>query len=374
MVKIPDVLVLGGGIIGLTAAYSLAKAGQRVRVIDRREMGREASWAGAGILPPFGNAAGARTPIDALRASSVAGFAAFSEELPSDNGYRVCGGIEALHSGAEYALPMWDAEEIEYERISPEHLRRIELYAQSDSLSLFYLPGFAQVRNPWHLRALIAACENRNVELTPDCLLESWKVIGDRVRGVFDSTGRLHESGAYLVASGAWADGWLRPLGCQLRIHPVRGQIVLYSGATGLLTRVILDGKRYLVPRGDGRILVGSTEEPEAGFVKATTPAAEQELRSFAEGWIPELANAVVEKTWSGLRPTSADGMPSIGPVPGHPNVFAAVGHGRAGIQLSLGTAQLVLDHVTGGELPSYAEAFRLDRPPNTDFRTAFRS
>ena len=374
MAKLPDVLVLGGGIIGLTSAYLLAKSGLSVRVIDRQAMGREASWAGAGILPPFGNPQGARTPIDTLRATSVAGFAAFSEELPSDNGYRVCGGIEALEAEADYALPSWDGEGIAYSRISSEELKRLEPNAHSNSPSLFHLPGFAQVRNPWHLRALVAGCESLSVELTPDCPVESWKFDRGRVVGLFDSTGRLHGAGVYLVSTGAWAGGCMRPLGCGFGIHPVRGQIVLYSGAEGLLSRVIVDGKRYLVPRGDDRILVGSTEEPEAGFAKATTPAGESDLRSFAENWIPALASATVEQSWAGLRPTSADGLPAIGPVPGHPNVFAAVGHGRAGIQLSLGTARLMLQHVTGGELPDYADAFRLDRRPNTDFRSAFRS
>ena len=380
MAKHPDALILGGGIIGLTSAYILAKAGLRVEVVDRQQLGREASWAGAGILPPFNNPAGATTPIDALRAYSMAGFTAFSAELQAstgvDNGYRVCGGIEVLHPEAAYALPLWDAEGIAYERIDGNELKRLEpLIADLAplTLQLYHFPGFAQVRNPWHMRALIAACELEGVTLTPGCPLERWKLIDGRVRGVYDSRGHLHEAGSYLIANGAWAEDWLRPLGCEVGIHPVRGQIVLYSTSIGL-SRVILDGKRYLVPRGDGRILVGSTEEPEAGFVKATTPAGEVELRRFAEGWIPALSKAVVEKTWAGLRPVSADGMPHIGPVPGQTDVFAAVGHGRAGIQLSLGTAHLVMDHMTGRSLPAYAGAFRLDRRPNPEYRPAFRS
>ncbi len=385
MAKHPDVLILGGGIIGLTSAYLMAKAGLRVQLIDRQELGREASWAGAGILPPFHKLSGASTPIDALRANSVAGFASFSEELEEqtriDNGYRVCGGIEVLHADAAYALPLWDAEGIVYERIDATALRNLEprLYfsvrhGHGDSAKVYHLPGFAQVRNPWHLQALIAACQAERVNFITGCHLKNWKLVAGHVVGVFDSTGRLHEAGSYLVANGAWAEEWLQPLGCQLGIHPVRGQIVLYHPEFPLVSRVILDGKRYLVPRGDGRILVGSTEEPEAGFVRATTPAGQGELQRFARDWIPALADAVVETAWAGLRPTSVDGLPSIGPVPGQANVFAAVGHGRAGIQLSLGTAQLVVGHMTGRSLPQYADSFHLDRRPNTEFRPAFRS
>ena len=385
MAKHPDVLILGGGIIGLTSAYFLAKAGLRVQLIERQEFGREASWAGAGILPPFHTLSGVGTPIDALRANSVAGFASFSEELQDRtglvNGYHVCGGIEVLHADAAYALPLWDAEGIAYERIDATALRNLEPRLRSslrdgagDGAGLYHLPGFAQVRNPWHLQALIAACAAEQVEFTIGCALKSWKRDADQVQGVFDSTGRLHEAGSYLLANGAWAEEWLQPLGCKLGIHPVRGQIVLYHPEFPLVSRVILDGKRYLVPRGDGRILVGSTEEPEAGFVKVTTPAGLDELQRFACTWIPELAEVVVEKAWAGLRQTSMDGLPSIGPVPGQSNVFAAVGHGRAGIQLSLGTAHLVVGHMTGRSRPQYADSFHLDRRPNTEFRPAFRS
>ena len=371
-----DVAIIGGGIIGLTSAYFLAKEGASVAVHDRGDLGKEASWAGAGILPP-GDPDRAATPADKLRGIGSLRFPEFSSELREltgiDNGYRRCGGIEFLAAEDAGVTDVWRAEGISFERLTLDDVKKLEPLGDVEG-EPHLLPACAQVRNPWHLRALVAGCENRNVELTPNCPVESWKFDRGRVVGLFDSTGRLHGAGAYLVSTGAWAGGCLRSLGCGFGIHPVRGQIVLYSGAERLLSRVIIEGKRYLVPRGDGRILAGSTEEPEAGFAKATTPAGESDLRCFAENWIPALARATVEQSWAGLRPTSADGLPAIGPVPGHPNVFAAVGHGRAGIQLSLGPARLMLQHVTGGELPAYADAFRLDRPPNTDFRSAFRS
>ena len=133
-------------------------------------------------------------------------------------------------------------------------------------------------------------------------------------------------------------------------------------------------GKRYLVPRQDGRVLAGSTEEPEAGFVKANTPEAVRGLTDFARGLVPALADAEVETTWAGLRPGSPDGMPFIGSVPGYGNVFAAVGHFRAGIQLSIGTGELVRDLILGRPTAVPADAFRLDRVPNLSTRPAFRS
>jgi glycine oxidase len=176
-----------------------------------------------------------------------------------------------------------------------------------------------------------------------------------------------------LIANGAWAAELLCPLGYILPVAPVRGQIVLFNPGRPVISRVLMVGKRYLVPRSDGRILVGSTEEPEAGFVKANTPEGVNGLIEFACGLVPALRDAPVETTWAGLRPGSPDGLPFIGPVPGYDNLFAAVGHGRAGVQLSIGTAHMVADLILGRPNPD-AAAFRLDRRPDGAARPAFRS
>jgi glycine oxidase len=179
-----------------------------------------------------------------------------------------------------------------------------------------------------------------------------------------------------LIATGAWAKELLTGPNRvpPPPVFPVRGQIVLFRPPTPVLTRVLMFGKRYLVPRADGRVLVGSTEEPEAGFENATTPEAVRELTDFARSVVPALRDAPVEKCWAGLRPGSPDRMPFIGPVPGYGNVFAAVGHFRAGVQLSIGTAEMVRDLITGKTPAVPVEAFRLDRTPDLTARPAFRS
>ncbi len=218
-----------------------------------------------------------------------------------------------------------------------------------------YLPDFAQVRNPWHLRALIAACKRVGVTLRPHTPFGPADLRPDR---------------RYLLAAGAWAGEFLPAL----PVHPVRGQIVLFRCERPPFTRIVMHGKRYLVPRPDGRVLVGSTEEPEAGFVKANTPEGVEELKRFAFDLCPELRDAEVEATWAGLRPGSPDGLPFIGPVPGLRNVVAAVGHFRAGVQLSIGTALLVREMMGGPPASIPREAFRLDRPTEVGARMAFRS
>lgn len=362
-----DVTVIGGGIIGLTAAYFLAKCGRRVEVIDRQEHGREASWAGAGILPP-GNPERATTPADKLRAESVSRFAAFTSELREltgqDTGYLRCGGVEYLEESEADVVELWRAEGLRYELL-PSHLvgeglgvRGFQFPVPFSHTSAYLLPDFAQVRNPWHLRALITACERVGVTLRPNTPFKPADVRPDR---------------SYLVAAGAWAGDFLRAFHFDLPVKPVRGQIVLFRCTKLPFTQIIMHGKRYLVPRPDGRVLVGSTEE-DAGFEKANTPEGIDDLKRFAFGLCPALESAEVETTWAGLRPGSPDGVPFIGPVPGVPNLFAAVGHFRAGVQLSIGTALMVREMIAGVPSGIPLAPFRLDREPDHSTKPAFRS
>ncbi|MEO2090369.1 MAG: FAD-dependent oxidoreductase, partial [Gemmataceae bacterium] len=249
---------------------------------------------------------------------------------------------------------MWEAEGITFEFLPSPPAPR-----PAGARGIYLLPDFAQVRNPWHLRALVAACERVGVTLRPHTPIDPADLRPDR---------------RYLLAAGAWAGEFLRPLGVALPVQPVRGQIVLFRCPRPPVPHIVMHGKRYLVPRPDGRVLVGSTEEPEAGFEKANTPEGVGDLKRFAFDLCPELRTAEVEKTWAGLRPGSPDGLPFIGPVPGRPNVVAAVGHFRAGVQLSIGTALMVREMFGGPPSGISLDEFRLDRPTDGAVRPAFRS
>lgn len=344
----PDVLVVGGGVIGLTSAYLLAKSGLSVEVVDKGEMGREASWAGAGILPPWGDGEYA-TPLDRLRAYSVSRFAALSAELRErtgiDNEYHVCGGVEFL-SEADADIPnLWRREGVRFERYTDER----------PAGTVGYRLPFAQVRNPRHLRALVEACRRVGVRLSPHTL----------------HTGMPTAPGPRLViTAGAWTDQLVGPLG----VRPVLGEIVLYNPGGPSLDGILIQGKRYLVARRDGRVLVGSTERPDLGFQKANTSAGSDELRRFARSLVPALTDDRVEGAWAGLRPGTTDGLPYIGRLPDRPNFIVAAGHFRAGIQTSIGTAECVRALVLGQPPPVPLEAFAPGRQPHPPMRTAFRS
>ena len=369
----PDVAIIGGGIIGLTSAYFLAKSGASVAVYDRGDLGKEASWAGAGILPP-GNPDRAATPIDKLRGIGSVRFPAFSAELRAltgvENGYRHCGGMEFLTAEDAGVPQVWAAEGIAFERLTLAEARELEPLGRVDG-EPYLLPGFAQVRNPWHLRALVAACLRVGVVLRPHEAVAGWLSEGRQVRGVRLESGESVFAKACLLASGAWSESLLKPLGCTPHVHPVRGQIALLRGPS--CSRVLMFGKRYLVPRGDGLTLVGSTEEPEAGFEKRCTPEGIGGLAGFARR-VLSITDTTIETSWAGLRPASPDGLPFIGPVPGWENVFVATGHFRAGVQLSIGTAQAVTELLTGKPTCVPLEAFALDRKPGATAMSAFRS
>lgn len=370
----PDVAVVGGGVIGLTTAYILARAGLTVELLDRTDFGTEASWAGAGIIPP-GNPARAATPADKLRAIGSARSGPLSDELREltgiDNGYRRCGGIEFLQPHDADVLPLWRAEGIAFERLPAATLRAIEPGLGEVPGVPHLLPDCAQVRNPRHLRALVAACDRLGVRLRPHTPVRGGRRADGRTLETADSQVSARW---YVLAAGAWSDDLLAPLGVRLGVHPVRGQIALFRPPRPVLSRVLMIGKEYLVPRADGRVLVGSTEEPEAGFEKVTTAEAVAHLTALGVRTMPALADAAVEKAWAGLRPGSPDGLPHIGPVPGHDNVLVAAGHGRAGIQLSIGTAELVADLILGRPPAVELYPFRLGRPYEAGRRPAFRS
>jgi len=358
----PDVLILGGGVIGLTTAYYLARAGLRVQLLDQGDFGQEASWAGAGILPP-GNPRHAKTPFDQLRARSVSQCPQLSEELKSltgiDNGYLRSGGLEFV-GDAGHAAEEWRGEGIDFQPLTDKEVHEREPMLAANLGAAVFLPGMAQLRNPWHLRALIQACQMLGVALQPGQAAQSFIRDRRRVRAVQTAAGDI-AADSFVVAAGAWSDQLLAGVGCRLGIQPVRGQIVLLHPDRPLLRHILLWGARYLVPRGDGRVLIGSTEEL-AGFDKRTTAAGVQGLLELATALVPSLAQASLEMSWAGLRPGSKDGLPYIGRVPECDNLFVAAGHFRAGIQLSPGTALLLKELLLEEPTTISSAAFRLER------------
>jgi glycine oxidase len=372
-VPMDDVLILGAGVIGLSLAYELAGHGARVRVIDRGTPGQEASWAGAGILPPAGGRPGSH-PYEQLAALSENLHPRWAEQLRAetgiDNGFRRTGGLYVARTADEaealrLAAGDWRRRHITVQDVPAAALTDVEPAladprASPQVRAAWLLPDECQLRNPHHLRALLAACAARGVTVTSHVAAGGFEVRGARIDGVHATAGLLR-AGCVCVTGGAWTRELLLPLGIDVAIRPIRGQIVLLAAARPPLRRIVNDGPRYLVPRPDGRVLIGSTEE-DAGFEKRNTPDGVAGLLRFALALAPSLAEAALERCWSGLRPATVDGMPYIGPLPGIDNGFVAAGHFRSGLTLSPGTA-VVLSQLIRGERPAIdLTPLRIDR------------
>src|SRR5262249_39644129 len=240
-------------------------------------------------------------------------------------------------------------EGIRYEMLKEDAVHSLEPALAPGLGAACHLPDMAQVRNPRHLRALLAGCQGSGVHFRAGCPVHGFDRHDGHITAVKTVEGPL-TAGRYLLATGAWSDALLEQVGWRPGIRPVRGQIVLLNTGAPVFRRILLHGPRYLVPRPDGRVLVGSTEE-DVGFDKRTTAAAVHDLLALASALVPALGQAQVERCWAGLRPGSPDGLPFLGPVPGCGNLFVAAGHFRAGIQLSPGSA-LMLKELLQGRLP----------------------
>ncbi|MDB5351115.1 MAG: hcnC [Planctomycetota bacterium] len=374
-----DVVIVGGGVIGLSIAYALSREGVPVTLLDRGRFGQEASWAGAGIISP-GSERPTRSPVSQLRTLSARlheeWAVALREETGIDNGYRRTGGVDvALEERDEHDLEAasgrWREEGIAFERLRPEEFSRVEPALGPEIRLAYFLPDRAQIRNPRHLRALAEACKNRGVILHEHAPALGFGISGERVDSVLTAAGPI-SCARVVLAAGAWSGQLMRDLGVSVATRPVRGQIVLLAPGATRLRRIVEHGKNYLVPRDDGRILIGSTEE-DVGFDRETTPQAIAGLHELAARLCPALRDAPIERSWAGLRPGSIDTRPYLGLAPGHTNLFVATGHQRAGLQLSTGTAALMADLLMDRNPSINLSSFRVDRgadPSEDSFRS----
>jgi glycine oxidase len=339
-----DVVVIGGGIIGLSLAWDLAGQGRAVTVLEQGQVGREASWAGAGMLPP-GNLDFAKDGEPALRSHSHQLWPDWSQKLKSetgiDNEYRNCSAIAvSFDERLDAQIAAWRSGGVRAEPLNRVDLDEQALAISDDVLHAYRLPEFAQVRNPRHLKALVAACGQTTVRIVEGQQVYGWEIEAGKAVAAKTATSR-YSANQFVVTAGAWSQSLLKSVNCSTDIKPIRGQIALLRMKTLPFDFVIELGSRYLVPRADGRILVGSTEE-HAGFVKNNTAAGVQALLEFATKLVPQLADASLERCWSGLRPGTRRPAPYIGPVPSVENLFVASGHFRSGLQMSPGTSVLL--------------------------------
>ena len=359
-----DVVIIGGGVIGLAIARGLALRGVRdVCLIERATLGTEASFAAAGMLLPQVEA-DAEDDFFKLACRSRDLYPSLAAALREETGID----IELDTTGTLYlALNEHDHEEIEkrhgwqtraglaVELLSAAAAREIEPCIPESVFGALRFPNDIQVENRRLLSALANSVNSLGVTVLTETNAESLEIERDRVEGVQTNRGPIR-SKSIVIAAGTWSSLLLRssmlpdPV-----IQPVRGQMICLESKPQLTRHVLYSPRGYLVPRQDGRLLAGSTSE-NAGFAKRITAGGISSILQNTLEISPAIATLPVVDTWAGLRPRPADGLPVLGACGEIDGVVYATGHYRNGILLAPLTAELIVDAVvTGVTSPSLA-------------------
>ncbi len=343
-----DFLVVGGGIIGLLTARELRRTGAKVALVEKTETGRESSWAGGGILSPLYPW---RYPesVTLLARWSQQVYPELCTELHQET-EQACewtpSGLLVLEVGEQAAAQQWAAHYgYHLETLDADQVQA-QVPALGQPVPALWFPQLGQVRNPRLAKALTLSLQKRGVTVYTHTEITGFAREGDRVLGVQTRRGVL-QAKAVVLTAGAWSMPLLQGLGLEMALAPIRGQMALLRAAPDLLAPIVLQHSRYLIPRRDGHILVGSTLEV-TGFQKETTEEALQSLLHTARTLVPALADCPLELHWAGLRPGSPQGVPLIGPAPGYTGLFLNTGHFRNGVVLAPASARLAADLLLG--------------------------
>jgi len=346
-----DTIVVGSGVIGMMTAQLLSQQGQKICLLEKGKCGSESSWAGGGILSPL-YPWRYSTAVNTLATWSQQHYPEYLEKLKFDTGID----SECLQSGLliqnindqKPEIKNWiNNHKIQAEFVSAAESQNIEPLISQDTGDSLWLPAIRQVRNPRLVKALQQEIMNNKIKLHENCEVLGIVTKRNQFTAVKTSKGTIPAKNI-VIASGAWSGGLFNKIdnsNVSVRVEPVRGQMMIIKTPINTLRRIILKNGHYLIPRNDGRILVGSTIE-HVGFDKRTTEQARQDLITAAIAIVPVLSDFFVEYHWAGLRPGTSQGIPYICKHPSISGIYLNSGHYRNGIVLALASAQLMTDMV----------------------------
>ncbi|MFC3883837.1 glycine oxidase ThiO [Bacillus songklensis] len=365
-----DVIVVGGGVIGCSIAYQLAKNGVKVMVLERNKIGSEASSAAAGIL-------GAQAEIDeegpllefALQSRSQ--FSELVEELKEETGIDVeliqKGVLKPARSQQEAVLLREKVKQHQRWDRDVTWLTQQEAVEQEERLSPFlagamYIPNDGQLNPAKLTEALALAASYHGAIINEYCDVRSLIYVENQIKGVITANQVIH-SDKVIVTTGSWAKQLMGGLLPKCNVYPVKGECISVTTRKKVIEcTIFLDEGFYLVPKTGGRIVIGATKIPHS-FNKDVSVHGVMHLLQKAKEIVPSIGEAVFERHWAGLRPQTADGLPYLGKHEEYERLYMAFGHYRNGILLSAATGIFMADLIQGRPVsPYFLEAFRANR------------
>ena len=349
-----DVVIIGGGIIGCAIAYELSKQQVDVIVIDKaHRVGTEASWAGAGILTSH---ASTHEPYPELCRASLAMYPLLASELKEETDIDIefirSGTLSVYFDDTEAAGLIGLADRrvnrgFSAEVLTPEQTWELEPSISQNIAGAVLFPEDGHVRNPKMVTALAIGATKHGTKFLLGNGVTGFVQENNRVVGAIVNGETIHAN-SFVIAAGCWSGHLTAMLECPIPISPAKGQIVLLEAIPPQFHRTIDGLGIYIVPRTDGKILLGATVE-FVGYDKTPTVEGVKEMIDAAVTISPELANSKFEQTWAGLRPYYKAG-PCLGYLPSYENVILASGHYKNGILLAPITGRLITELIVSGK------------------------
>jgi glycine oxidase len=356
-----DFIIVGGGIIGMTTARELALRGASVALLDKGELGQEASWAAGGILSSM--RPWTENPVSAeLSEQGKLLYPTYTSTLKDETGIDpeyIKSGLAIIEPGHIAEIKYWAARKrinVKDYTLNIDHKLRIPQQA-------ILLPDIAQLRPPRLLKSLYASLKALSVSVFENTEITKLVTEKGRFQNIEFEGGKL-AAGAVIITAGAWSKTLLVNIVDDINIKPIHGQMLCVKPPEQILESIILDGGHYLIPRLDGHVLIGSTME-DIGFDKTTTSSAREELFKWAMSVWPDIKTAQIIKHWSGLRPSSDIEKPYIGPILDFKNIYLNTGHFRKGILQAPASAKLLADLLCGESSFMNFEKFSINRKQN---------
>ena len=368
MNKSYDVIIIGGGVNGCSIAYYLAGEGKRVLLLEREKLAGKASSAAAGMLGAQVEVREEGALFDIAK-ESRAMFPSLQYELKEHSGIDIelvqkgmlklaMNEEEERHLKSTIAFQQKLGERAEW--LAPEQVAAREGQLSDALLGAMDIPMDGHV-NPERLtHAFAKSAVTLGAEVKEYVEVYTLITDGSTVKGVETSNGTFHGENV-VVAAGAWSKRLLGECGVTVPAYPVKGECFSVITERPLLASTIFTESCYIVPKSGNRLVIGATMIPDT-FSENVTVGGLFQLMEEAARVLPALKSATFERSWSGIRPQTGDGLPYLGQHPTYKNLVIASGHYRNGILLSPITGKLVTKMIHGEPLPVYMEAFKLDR------------